>query len=115
MAIFMVAELLLGVLVGEYVVGRYKSISLGFMLQGLLHVASFFVGGLIVGVVSPGVRIKEPAVGAALSVATMLVLTVFAPYTFMRIEGSKLVIGGLIAFAVAMAGAKLGERLTGNA
>ena len=114
MATFMVAELLLGVLVGELVVGRYKSISLSFMLQGLLHLASFFVGGVIIGVVSPGVRIKEPAVGAAFTVATMLMLTMFTPYTFMRMDGGKLLIGGLIAFVIAMSGAKLGERLTGN-
>jgi len=114
MGIFMGAELLLGMLVGELVVGRYVSISLRFMVQGLLHVASFFVGGLIVGVVSPGVRIEEPAVGAALSVGVTLALTVFSPYTFMQLETGKLIVGGIIAFVVALAGAKLGERLTGN-
>ena len=114
MGIFMATELLLGIVVGELIVGRYMSISLSFMMQGLLHVASFFVGGFIVGVVSPGVRIIEPAVGAALSVATMLCLSVFTPHTFLRLQSDKLLIGGIIAFVVALSGAKLGERVTGN-
>lgn len=114
MGIFMGAELLLGVVVGEVVVGRYVSMSLRFLVQGLLHVASFFVGGLIVGLISTGVRITEPAVGAALSVVATLAMTVFSPYTFMQLETSKLIVGGVIAFVVALSGAELGERVTGH-
>ena len=114
MATFVVAELVLGGLVGEYVVGRYMSISLRFMLQGALHLASFFVGGIVIGILSPGVRLLEPAVGAALSITLMFSLTLFTPYTFMAMQSGKLVFGGLIAFVIALSGAKLGERLTGN-
>lgn len=113
MAIFIVSELLLGGLVGSWVQG-YASIGLRFLLQGLLQLASYFVGGVIIGAISPGVRIHEPAAGAFLSVALMLSVTLFTPYSFMRFSVAKLMLGGAIAFALGLAGAKLGERLTGN-
>ncbi len=112
--IFIVIELFLGGLVGEIVVGRYMSIHLRFMMQGLLNLVSFFLGGLLIGVFSPGIRIYEPAAGAALSVATMLLLTFFTPYSFLHFSMTKLVVGGGIAFFLALSGAKMGERLTGN-
>ena len=114
MAVFVAAELLLGGLVGEFVVGRYKSMSLAFALQGMLNLASYFIGGFIVGLVSPGVRIMEPAVGAFASIALMLALTLFTPFSFLRFSLTKLIIGGGIAFALALSGAKLGERVAGN-
>ena len=52
--------------------------------------------------------------GAALSIATMLALTAFTPYTFMAMQSNKLVLGGILAFFIALTGAKLGERVTGN-
>jgi hypothetical protein len=114
MVTFMLTEMLLGGLVGEYIIGRYVSISLAFTLQGLLHLTSFFVGGLIIGLVSKARRTLEPAVGAALSIALMFLLTVFTPFAFMRLESGKLLVGGLIAFVIALTGASLGERLMGR-
>ena len=114
LAVFIGAEIALGVVVGELVVGRYVSHNLRFMVQGILHVSSFFVGGFIIGFISPGVRITEPAVAAFIAVGVSMVLTLFTPYTFIRASMSKLIIGGVIAYALALAGARLGERLTGN-
>lgn len=114
MAIFVAVELLLGGLVGEVLIGGYMSRSLRFMMEGLLHIASFFVGGFIVGVISPGLRIHEPAAGAFLSVALMLILAIFTPYTFLRFSLTRMLVGGVIAFCLALVGARLGERLTGN-
>ena len=114
MALFVGVELVLGGLVGEVVVGRYVSISTRFLLQGVLNLASYFVGGIVVGVISPGVRIKEPALGAFFAVALMLVLTVFTPYSFLRFSLTKVLIGGAIAYVLALTGAKIGERLMGN-
>lgn len=111
---FVAVELLLGGLLGNVVVGRYMSISLRFYIQGLLHLTSFFVGGMVVGVLSPGVRIQEPAAGAFLAVGLMLIMTVFTPYSYIRFSLTKLLIGGVIAYALALTGAKLGERVMGN-
>ena len=112
--IFIVAELVLGGLVGQLVVGRFMSLGLRFLLQGVLHLASFLVGGFIVGLISPGVRTSEPAVGAFLSVALMLALSLFTPYSFIRFSLTKMLIGGGIAIMLALAGARLAERIVGN-
>ena len=114
MAIFVGVELFLGGLIGDVVVGRFMSLSLRFILQGALNLVSYFVGGFIIGFVSPGVRTFEPAAGAFLSVALMLCLSFFTPYGFIRFSMMKMVIGGAIAFFLALAGARLGERVAGN-
>jgi len=114
MAIFIGAELLLGGFIGEVVIGRFMSLTLRFMIQGLLNLVSFFIGGFIIGVVSPGLRIHEPATGAFLSVALMLILSLFTPYSFIRFSLTKMLIGGAVAFCLALTGAKIGERLSGN-
>jgi len=114
MAIFIGIELLLGGLIGHVVIGRFMSLSLRFLIQGLLNLVSFFIGGLIIGAVSPGLRIHEPAAGAFLSVALMLCLSLFTPYSFIRFSLTKMIIGGAIAFCLALTGAKIGERLTGQ-
>ena len=112
--VFVTTELILGGLVGKIVVGNYMSMGLRFMFQGLLNLFSFFAGGFIIGVISPGIRIIEPAAGAFLSVALMLFLTIFTPYSFLHFSLTKLLVGGLIAFGLALLGARLGEKLTGN-
>jgi len=114
MAIFIGIELLLGGIVGQIVVGRFMSLSLRFMLQGLLNVVSFFIGGFIIGVISPGLRVREPATGAFLSVALMLILSIFTPYSFIRFSLTKMIIGGIVAFCLALTGAKIGEKVTGH-
>lgn len=114
MAAFIGIELVLGGLVGEVLLGRYLSMSLHFTLQGLLNLVSYFVGGLFIGAISPGLRMREPAVGAFFSVALMLGLTLFTPYSFIRFSPTKLLLGGLIACFLAYGGAELGEKLTGH-
>lgn len=114
LAMFIGMEVILGVLLGYVVVGRYVSLSLRFLLQGLLNLASYFVGGFLIGVISPRVRVVEPAVGAFFAVVATIFLTLFTPYSFIRFSMTKILIGGAIAFALALTGAKLGERLTGR-
>ncbi|MGR3177968.1 MAG: hypothetical protein ACUZ8E_07915 [Candidatus Anammoxibacter sp.] len=114
MVIFIATEIILGVLIGKFIVGRYVSTSLSFLVQGLLNIASYFVGGFIIGLVSPGLRIYEPAAGAFLSVAVMFCISFFTPYHFFHFSMIKVIIGGGIAFCLALAGARLGEKLTGN-
>ncbi len=113
MAIFLTMEILLGGLAGNLVSG-YVSISLRFLVQGLLNLVSYFVGGVIIGLISPGIRIYEPAAGAFLSVALMLCLSLFTPFSFIHFSLTKMLIGGGIAFFLALAGARLGEILVGN-
>lgn len=113
-AIFIGVELILGGLVGNVVVGRFLSRSLYFILQGVLNLVSFFIGGFIIGLISPGIRIHEPAVGAFLSVLIMLCLSIFTPYSFIHFSLTKMLVGGVIAFSLALVGARLGEKIAGN-
>ena len=112
--IFIATELVLGGLIGGVVVGKFMSMHLRFMLQGLLNLISFFIGGFIIGLISPGVRIYEPAVGAFMSVLVMLVLTLFTPFSFIHFSITKVIVGGGIAFFLALTGAKIGEKMAGN-
>ena len=113
-AIFVAVELFLGGLIGNIVVGTVMSLNLRVMLQGLLNLLSFFIGGFIIGLISPGIRIWEPAVGAFLSVSLMLCLSFFTPYSFIQFSLTKMLIGGGIAFFLALAGARMGEKVAGN-
>lgn len=113
-AIFIGLELILGGLIGNVVIGRFLSRSLYFILQGVLNLVSFFTGGFIIGLISPGIRIREPAVGAFLSVSIMLCLSIFTPYSFIHFSLTKMLVGGVIAFSLALVGARLGEKIVGN-
>lgn len=109
--IFIVVELLIGGLLGQFVDG-FKSYALGFTLQGLLHIAAFLVGGFLIGVVSPGERTIEPAVGAFISMAMLWFIKFVSPYPFFSFSLRQVFVGGSAMFLVAMAGAWGGERLT---
>ena len=58
--IFVAAEVALGVLVGHVMLGRYTSISLRFMMQGLLNLISYVVGGFVVGLFPLGCACWSP-------------------------------------------------------
>ncbi|CED57166.1 hypothetical protein ACU5DF_01025 [Aliivibrio wodanis] len=111
---FIGVELLIGGFVGKLIVGRYISISLQFMLQGLLHLSAFFIGGIIIGLISPGKRMFEPAFAAFLSVLVVLSLSLFTPYSYIGFSMDKMMIGGVVAFLLALLGSYFGERFSGN-
>jgi hypothetical protein len=112
--IFVVVELVVGGLIGGVIVGKYVSPMFHLKVQMLLNLGAYFMGGILIGVLSPGVRIIEPAVGAFISVAVVLMISWFLPYTFMRMDFGKMLLGGGIAFFLALAGARIGERSMGN-
>lgn len=68
------------------------------MVQGLLNLVSFSIGGVLVGFFSSGRRVPEPAIGAFLSVALVLSLSLFTPSSFIRFSLSKTLFGGVGAF-----------------
>jgi hypothetical protein len=81
-------------------------------LAGLgISVAIWFVGGIIMGMVSPGKTFLEPAVGAALaSLPTIIYQRAITPDGF---EPSMLayIVAGLLGVMVSLFGAFLGERI----
>ena len=106
--IFFVAQLLISVIF--FVLG-ILTLGIGFLLFFILKPVAYFVTGIITGYLSPGLTIREPAIGAIVIAVLSLV------FELMR-QGESRIIGiivvGVIAYFVAIAGAKIGERLQGN-
>ena len=72
-------------------------------LGALLSIASFTVGGYIVGWKSPGRTIVEPGISAAIAVIISLLLS--GAFTL-----GNLLVGGLVPFLAGLLGGYLGER-----
>ena len=83
-------------------------------VQMLLHLGALYLGGLAVGVLSPGRRMLEPAVGAFISVVVVFLMSFFMPTWFYTFDLTKVLVGGGIGFFVALLGAWQGEKLMGN-
>lgn len=76
-----------------------------------ISVGIWFVGGMVVGAVSPGKTFLEPAVGAALSA-----LPTIAYQRFITPEGFDLpmleyIVAGLLGIMISLFGAFIGERI----
>ena len=72
-------------------------------LGALISIASFTIGGYIVGVKSPGRTIVEPGISAAIAVIIGLLLS--SAFTL-----GNLLVGGLVPFLAGLLGGYLGER-----
>jgi hypothetical protein len=111
MVIFIAVELLLGGVVGRLIAGRFVGHVFRIKIEVILMLVSYFVGGLFVGLFSPNVRILEPAIGASLAVLFTFVYSFFTPVRFFGFSINRLLIGGIIAFVLALIGADFGERI----
>jgi hypothetical protein len=107
--LFIVIEIVLGRFIGPHVSGRYLSPTLHFSLPGFLNLFSYFFGGFLIGSLSPGRRRFEPAVAAFLYLLLMNCLTFFHPHSFYVFRFVKVLIGGGLAFVLALAGAEMGS------
>jgi hypothetical protein len=94
--------------------GRLASPMLQMRMQMLMHLGSFFLGGIAVGIISPRVRLWEPGVGAFVAVAITFMMSFFMPTHWFRFDLERVAIGGGIAFLLALAGAYTGEKWMGN-
>jgi hypothetical protein len=56
----------------------------------LLNLGSYLAGGVVIGLFSPGLRMLEPALAAAVSVGLTLIIALFLPQSFMRFSLVKL-------------------------
>lgn len=110
LAIYLVAEALLGGLLGT-LLGGFVSHPFRMRIEVLLLLTSFWVGGFVVGLVSPKVRLLEPGVAAFLAVALTSLYAVFMPMTWFVFSVGRVLLGGGIAFGLALWGADSGERV----
>lgn len=108
---FVAVELLLGGVLAKLIAGKFLGHVASLKLEAILILLSYFLGGLLIGLLSPRVRVYEPAIGAALAVAFTFIITFFTPLCFISFSMGRVLIGGGIAFALAMVGANLGEKL----
>ena len=113
-ALYLGSELTIGTWLGPLVVGKYVSPMFHLQLQMMMHLGAFYLGGFLVGLLSPGVRLQEPAVAAFLSVVVVFMISFFMPTFFYPFSMGRMVIGGLIALVLALAGAYSGEKMMGN-
>lgn len=110
--IFVLTQLVLAFLVGDLLLGARIPHGLQQMVQGFLMLLSYFVGGFLIGVISPKIRVIEPALGAFASIFLVVIFSFLMPNNYVYFEWLRLLIGGVVAFGLAMYGAVLGERLT---
>jgi hypothetical protein len=111
MIAFLAVELFLGGFIGPLISGRFVGHIFFLKIEVFLMLISYFAGGLIIGLISPGIRIFEPAVGAALAVFLTCAYSFFTPHRFYGFSFGRMSIGAGIAFVLALLGADLGERL----
>lgn len=110
--VFVLLELFLGGFIGAMVVGRFVPHMLTYQIEVLLLLSSFFIGGAIVGLISPTVRVLEPALAGFFSVLLTFSVSFFSPYQFIVFSWTKVIIGGGIAFLLALFGARFGEKIS---
>jgi hypothetical protein len=114
MALFVGLELIMGEGMAQLLSGRVLSDGTGMLLRNGLQLAAFFLGGLIIGVVSPKLRLIEPAIGAVGCMVLIVVLTWMTPLRFYGFGGVKLLAACAVSFGVALSGVWVGERVMGN-
>ncbi|MBL8916169.1 MAG: hypothetical protein JNM17_36045 [Archangium sp.] len=112
--LFLAIELIIGTWLGPLIVGKYVSPMFHYQVQMLMHLGSLYLGGLAVGIVSPGRRLMEPAVGAFISVLLVFLMSFFMPTWFFVFDLTKVLVGGGIGFLLALFGAWTGEKWMGN-
>lgn len=78
----------------------------------VVSLGSFFVGGLLIGWASPGETLKEPATAATVAVVLNFVIVRLQYGEFPNPIGAALMV--FFAYALGLAGAKVGERIQGE-
>jgi hypothetical protein len=112
--VFTAAELIIGLVVGPLVVGRFVSPMLRMRVEMLLHLSSFLGGGVVFGFMTPGVRLAEPAVAAMVSVWLTFLMSFFLPHNFVHFSTDKVLVSGGIACVLALFGTYSAEKWLGH-
>jgi stress response protein SCP2 len=111
LVVFIIAEIAIAGLFQTNLFWSFIPQSFRYLVEIVSFALSFLLGGIIVGLVSPSIRVLEPAIAAFFSVIILLSNGFFTPHGFADFSLIKMLIGGSIAFALAMSGARLGETI----
>lgn len=102
---FVVVQVVLNVV---FTVFGVLTLGFGFILFIIVKPVTYFIGGLATGYLSPGVTLREPAIGA---VVVAVGGTIFDATRASAGRVLWMIIAGVIAFVVALAGARVGEQM----
>lgn len=108
MVIISMVQILVSFVYGVFVVATF---GIGLVLIFLVKPFAYFVGGMITGIISPGMPILEPALGAA------LITLLGALWDFRYFSGLKfffLLVVTAVAFVLSMIGTRVGEKIQHN-
>ena len=108
---FIIAEIAIAGLFEANLFISFIPQSFRYLVEVVSFALSFLIGGLVVGLISPSVRVLEPAIAAFLSVILLLSNGFFTPNSFAHFSIMKMLIGGSIASALAAYGARIGEKI----
>ncbi|MBX3171408.1 MAG: hypothetical protein KF760_28630 [Candidatus Eremiobacteraeota bacterium] len=111
---FLVFQVLLARFATPYITQGYQTAHFRFLVEGGINLAAYYLGGFLVGFISPKVRLLEPAVAAGLAMFAALSVGWFTPSVWYQFGMAKFLLGGGAAASLAYAGAFSAERLTGS-
>jgi hypothetical protein len=83
-----------------------------FLLEALIDVFTYVLGGFMVGAASPKVRVMEPAVAAVIALVLTLHVGMWMPFSFFSAGLAKTVVMSFVVAFCAYEGAVMGEKLT---
>ncbi|MBS2036293.1 hypothetical protein JST97_14985 [bacterium] len=111
---FLVFQVLLSRFATPYLTQGYQTEHFRFLVEGGINLASYYLGGFLIGFLSPRVRLMEPATAAFLAMFAALSVGWFSPNVWRQFGMAKFILGGLAAASMAYGGAFSAERLTGS-
>ena len=111
LVVFIIAEIAIAGLFQTNWFMTYIPHTFRYLVEVVSFALSFLIGGITVGLLSPSIRVLEPAIAAFFSLILLLSNGFFTPNGFADFSIIKMLIGGSIAFALAMYGGKLGEKI----
>lgn len=112
LVVFIFAEIAIAGLFEANLFVSFIPHSFRYLVEVVSFALSFLIGGLVVGLISPSVRVLEPAIAAFISVILLLSSGgFFTPNGFANFSIMKMLVGGSIASALAAYGAILGEKI----
>lgn len=83
------------------------TLGFGFLLFMIVRPLSYFIAGIITGAASPGITLREPAIAAAVMAVGG---TLFDARSAFSGRLLWMILSAVIAFFLALAGARIGER-----
>jgi hypothetical protein len=110
-------RLLIAGSVGSSVVASYGPTNGALILAGIVAIIAYFIGGMIIGLYSPGETIREPAFATLMAITPNLLNNLAWHFDYNIplagwVQGAGLTLG--VAFLMALGGAWLGEKMQGR-